>query len=213
MPRRRNRTHVSIPQTILCAIWTASSPVAPQPLCYVAKPLSAAAHTPACLAYILPKPPAFPPQPLWCLCSILCRSLRFSARWPLRDSHGNPAGVTPMTASLRRFSSSTDKRRILELAAGRRWNRTRENTEKMSAPINKSPSPAGAQISSLRSSNVSGHLRYAFLALLLPFCQSYAATDDSCGGWLELKGTKTGFFHTEQIQSRWWLVSPEGNAL
>ena len=55
-------------------------------------------------------------------------------------------------------------------------------------------------------------LRFAFLALLLPFCQSFAATYDSYGGWLELKGKKTGFFHTEQIQGRWWLVSPEGNA-
>ena len=58
-----------------------------------------------------------------------------------------------------------------------------------------------------------GRLRFAFLALLLPFCQSFAATYDSYGGWLELKGKKTGFFHTEQIQGRWWLVSPEGNAL
>jgi agarase len=47
---------------------------------------------------------------------------------------------------------------------------------------------------------------------MLPFCQSYAATVDAYGGWLELKGTKTGFFHTEQLQNRWWLVSPEGNA-
>jgi hypothetical protein len=53
---------------------------------------------------------------------------------------------------------------------------------------------------------------YALLALMLPFCQSHAATYDSYGGWLELKGKKTGFFHTEQIQGRWWLVSPEGNA-
>ncbi len=57
-----------------------------------------------------------------------------------------------------------------------------------------------------------GRLRFAFLALLLPFCQSFAATYDSYGGWLELKGKKTGFFHTEQIQGRWWLVPPEGNA-
>ena len=53
---------------------------------------------------------------------------------------------------------------------------------------------------------------YALLALLLPFWQSHAAVYDSYGGWLELKGKKTGFFHTEQIQGRWWLVSPEGNA-
>src|ERR1035441_10372022 len=107
----------------------------------------------------------------------------------------------------RRFSSSTDKRRILELAAGRLWNRTRENTEKMSASISKSPFPAGAQESSIRSSKVGRHLRYAFLALMLPFCQSYAAIGVTCGGWLELKGTKTGFFHTEQLPNRWWLYA------
>jgi hypothetical protein len=54
--------------------------------------------------------------------------------------------------------------------------------------------------------------RYVFLALILHICQSYAATYDSYGGWLELQGKKTGFFHTEQLQGRWWLVSPEGNA-
>ena len=115
-------------------------------------------------------------------------------------------------ASLRRVGSSTDKRRILELAASRLWNRTCENTEKMSVSISKSPFPAGAQESSIRSSKVGRHLRYAFLALMLPFCQSSAATGDPYGGWLELKDTKTGFFHTEQLQNRWWLVSPEGNA-
>ncbi len=47
---------------------------------------------------------------------------------------------------------------------------------------------------------------------MLFFCQSYAASHDSYDGWLELKGKKTGFFHTEQIQGRWWLISPEGNA-
>ena len=35
---------------------------------------------------------------------------------------------------------------------------------------------------------------------------------DAYGGWLKLKGRKTGFFHTEQIGGRWWLVTPEGNA-
>lgn len=34
---------------------------------------------------------------------------------------------------------------------------------------------------------------------------------DPYGGWLQLRGTKTGFFHTEQISGRWWLVTPEGN--
>jgi agarase len=35
---------------------------------------------------------------------------------------------------------------------------------------------------------------------------------DTYGGWLKLKGRKTGFFHTEQIRGRWWLVTPEGSA-
>jgi hypothetical protein len=38
------------------------------------------------------------------------------------------------------------------------------------------------------------------------------AQHDTYGGWLKLKGHKTGFFHTEQIAGRWWLVTPEGNA-
>jgi agarase len=38
------------------------------------------------------------------------------------------------------------------------------------------------------------------------------AQSDSYGGWLKLKGRKTGFFHTEQIGGRWWFVTPEGNA-
>lgn len=35
---------------------------------------------------------------------------------------------------------------------------------------------------------------------------------DAYGGWLQLTGTKTGYFHTQQIQGRWWLVTPDGNA-
>jgi len=35
---------------------------------------------------------------------------------------------------------------------------------------------------------------------------------DAYGGWLQLTGNKTGYFHTEQIQGRWWLVTPDGNA-
>jgi hypothetical protein len=38
------------------------------------------------------------------------------------------------------------------------------------------------------------------------------APGDAYGGWPELQGNRTGFFHSEQIQGRWWLVSPEGNA-
>jgi agarase len=82
----------------------------------------------------------------------------------------------------------------------------------MSAPITHSPFLAGAQESNIRSSILGGRLGYALLALMLPFCHLCAATYDSYGGWLEFKGKQSGFFHTEQIQGRWWLVSPEGNA-
>ena len=35
---------------------------------------------------------------------------------------------------------------------------------------------------------------------------------DIYGGWKKLQGKKTGFFHTEKISGKWWIVSPEGNA-
>ena len=35
---------------------------------------------------------------------------------------------------------------------------------------------------------------------------------DGYGGWMKVKGKTTGFFHTEQIDGRWWLVTPDGNA-
>ena len=35
---------------------------------------------------------------------------------------------------------------------------------------------------------------------------------DTYGGWLKLTGKKTGFFHTERIDGRWWLVTPDGHA-
>lgn len=37
------------------------------------------------------------------------------------------------------------------------------------------------------------------------------AQHDTYGGWTKLKGHKTGFYHTERLGDRWWLVSPEGN--
>ncbi|RLF19873.1 MAG: beta-agarase [Thermoprotei archaeon] len=33
---------------------------------------------------------------------------------------------------------------------------------------------------------------------------------DEYGGWKKLRGTKTGFFHVEEINGIWWLVDPEG---
>ena len=34
---------------------------------------------------------------------------------------------------------------------------------------------------------------------------------DSFGGFADIKGEKTGFFHTQKIDDRWWLVTPEGH--
>ena len=34
---------------------------------------------------------------------------------------------------------------------------------------------------------------------------------DRSGGFPDIKGKRTGFFHTEQINDRWWLVSPDGH--
>ncbi len=46
-------------------------------------------------------------------------------------------------------------------------------------------------------------------ALSLAVC---AADYDRYGGWKALKGKKTGFFHTQKIKGRWWLVTPDGAA-
>lgn len=35
---------------------------------------------------------------------------------------------------------------------------------------------------------------------------------DTYGGFIHIKAEKTGFFHAEKIDNRWWLVTPEGNA-
>ena len=35
---------------------------------------------------------------------------------------------------------------------------------------------------------------------------------DRFGGWPGVKGQVTGFFHAEQIDGVWWLVTPDGNA-
>jgi hypothetical protein len=35
---------------------------------------------------------------------------------------------------------------------------------------------------------------------------------DTYGGWKGLQGTQTGFFHPQQINGKWWFITPEGNA-
>ncbi|MEM8952615.1 MAG: hypothetical protein AAGD22_00545 [Verrucomicrobiota bacterium] len=49
-----------------------------------------------------------------------------------------------------------------------------------------------------------------FAALLVS--SPHAAELDVYGGFTDIKGEKTGFFHTEKIDGRWWLITPEGNA-
>ncbi len=51
----------------------------------------------------------------------------------------------------------------------------------------------------------------AGMALLAGCAPASTAEFDRYGGWTKSQGRKTGFFHTEQIDGRWWLVSPEGN--
>jgi hypothetical protein len=46
-----------------------------------------------------------------------------------------------------------------------------------------------------------------FLFTALPVRAQY----DAHGGWVELQGKKTGFFHTEQIEGVGWRVTPDGN--
>ncbi|MEK6715266.1 MAG: carbohydrate binding domain-containing protein [Candidatus Omnitrophota bacterium] len=58
---------------------------------------------------------------------------------------------------------------------------------------------------------------FLILALLasftLPkFAPAQDGQFDKYGGWTGLKGEKSGFFHTEQVNGRWWIITPEGNA-
>jgi hypothetical protein len=57
------------------------------------------------------------------------------------------------------------------------------------------------------------HLTVWLVALGFSAAYAFAAGDvDAYGGWTKLKGEKTGFFHTQQMEGRWWLVTPDGNA-
>lgn len=49
------------------------------------------------------------------------------------------------------------------------------------------------------------------LLLLASIVVPAGAQYDAYGGWPKLKGQKTGFFHTEQLAGRWWLITPDGN--
>jgi hypothetical protein len=49
-------------------------------------------------------------------------------------------------------------------------------------------------------------------ALLASFVHTLPAAElDAYGGFTDIVGKRTGFFHTQQIAGRWWLVTPEGH--
>ena len=52
----------------------------------------------------------------------------------------------------------------------------------------------------------------AAVAVLLAGIASADSDYDPYGGWLKIAGSKTGFFHTQKIDGRWWLVTPDGHA-
>src|SRR5437867_7794550 len=50
-------------------------------------------------------------------------------------------------------------------------------------------------------------------ALLLAGGRAWgAAQRDQFGGWSIVRGKPTGFFHAEQLNGVWWLITPDGNA-
>jgi hypothetical protein len=59
-----------------------------------------------------------------------------------------------------------------------------------------------------------GFLVVIVFSLLLIAVPGYSSTSefDKYGGWTKLKGKSTGFFHPEQIDGRWWFITPDGNA-
>ena len=65
----------------------------------------------------------------------------------------------------------------------------------------------------VQSFTICDNMKRLFCILLL-FAGTTARAEelDSYGGFTDIRGEKTGFFHTEKIDDRWWLVMPEGNA-
>jgi len=41
---------------------------------------------------------------------------------------------------------------------------------------------------------------------------AWAQRGDVYGGWARLHGAATGWFHTQRMEGRWWLVDPQGQA-
>jgi hypothetical protein len=56
----------------------------------------------------------------------------------------------------------------------------------------------------------------ATVMCLSTFCSLFCRTTlgaelDAYGGCIDIRGERTGFFHTQQIDGRWWLVTPDGH--
>ena len=52
----------------------------------------------------------------------------------------------------------------------------------------------------------------ALCLILLLLCGAARGRQlDPYGGFLDVTGKRTGFFHTERIKDRWWLVTPDGH--
>ena len=49
------------------------------------------------------------------------------------------------------------------------------------------------------------------LSLLVLPAATHAQQLDQYGGFHDVKGRRTGFFHTERINDRWWLITPDGH--
>ena len=58
-------------------------------------------------------------------------------------------------------------------------------------------------------------MKYTKIVLILSFALVANITQgtelDTFGGFTDIKGKKTGFFHTEKTDDRWWLITPEGH--
>ena len=54
-------------------------------------------------------------------------------------------------------------------------------------------------------------LTFTLIGLFLVSLAATAAEFDSYGGWTQIKGNRTGYFHLEKINGRHWFVTPEGN--
>ncbi len=52
----------------------------------------------------------------------------------------------------------------------------------------------------------------SFSLLIVISIAGYAQKTDAYGGFMDIKGEKTGYFHAEQINDRWSLVTPDGHA-